>query len=176
MFELELYVKQDNIRFLGKYTGYLYIQCFAGDLSESVNLIDAVYYHPSSFTTATNLNIQNLPTNFKASFICKTRRVAWFEFGADANNQILCGVTGSSGTQMGMYVKQNGSYVASDYQNVLSANTDVEFIYSVENGVHTLSDGTHTISFNNSDITARNYSKVHLDSAMYLKELLIVSL
>ena len=165
-----------TVSYLGKYTGYLYIQCSAGDLSENVNLIDAVYYHSSSFTTATNLNIQNLPTNFKASFICKTRRVAWFEFGADANNQIICGVTGSSGTQMGIYVKQNGSYVASDYQNVLSANTDVEFIYSVENGVHTLSDGTHTISFNNSDITARNYSKVHLDSAMYLKELLIIPL
>lgn len=108
--------------------------------------------------------------------ICKTRWTAWFEFGADANNLILCGVTGGSGTQMGIFVKQNGSYVATDYQNVLSANTDVEFVYTVVDGVHTLSDGTHTKSLNNSVISSRNYCQVHLDDATYLKELLIVAL
>lgn len=176
MFELELYIKSENIHFLGKYTGHLYIQCSAGDLSESVNLIDAVYYHSSPFTTPTTLNIPNLPSNFQASFICKTSRVAWFEYGADTNNRIICGVTGANSTQMGLHVTQNGSSVASDYQNVLSANTDVELTYTVIDGVHTITDGTHTVSLTNSIISARNYSKVHLESTMYLKELLIVPL
>ena len=43
MFELELYVKQDNIRFLGKHAGDLYIQANCKSLSETYSIQDYLF-------------------------------------------------------------------------------------------------------------------------------------
>jgi len=175
MFELELYVKQDNIRFLGKHTGQLYIKSSVSDLSDIVNLIDACYYNPNTMTSSTTLSISDIPTNFKVTFKAKSTKTSYLAIGENSNNLFLFGITGANGTATGIYVRENGSYTDVSQDSVLSPNIEYEFEYTYIDGVQTLKVDNHTFTVNNSNITSRNY--VYYDSnGGTLSELLIIPL
>ena len=164
-----------TVSYLGKHTGELYIQCSVSDLSDTVNLIDACYYNPNSMTSSTTLSISDIPTNFKVTFKAKATRTSFLVIGENPNNQLLFGITGSNGTQTGIYVKENGTYTVIEVDSILSTNVEYEFEYTYIDGVQTLKVDNHTFTVNNSNITNRNY--VYYDSSGgRLSELLIIPL
>ena len=145
------------------------------DLSDTVNLIDACYYNPNSMTSSTTLSISDIPTNFKVTFKAKATRTSFLVIGENPNNQLLFGITGSNGTQTGIYVKENGTYTVIEVDSILSTNVEYEFEYTYIDGVQTLKVDNHTFTVNNSNITNRNY--VYYDSSGgRLSELLIIPL
>ena len=135
---------------------------------------DAIYYNPTPFTSWTRLNIPNLPSNFKISFICKTNAFAHIRIGENISNMVIFGVFDDDDIEMGLDLVQGYHTIASDFKSILPANTDVELVYSVDDGIHTLSDGTHTASLD--AYTARNYFEVDVANGNYIKELLIMPL
>ena len=165
-----------TITYEAKGEGDVTIVAESGRLSSGpYDIKDAIYYHPTPLTEEAILNIPNLPSNFKASFICKTDDVATLIIGANFGNGITFGVF-NDGTEMGISIRQDYRIVASDSQIISPTNTDVELTFSVKNGVHTLSDGTYEISLTDSHVTERNYSFINLGSDDYIKELLIMPL
>lgn len=93
--------------------------------------------------------------------------------GQDINNCILLGQISSNGN-IGILIKQNGSYVASEQSNVdvIQRNVETVLEYTLNNGVHTLSANNITLTLNNNIITSRNYIRSFILHNM-IKELKI---
>jgi len=161
--------------YLGKHTGQLYIQCSVSDLSDTVNLIDACYYNLNTITSSTTLSISDIPTNFKATFKAKATTSSFLTIGNDSNNSILFGILGLNGRACGIDVKENGSYIVIETDQILSTNVEYEFEYTYIDGVQTLKVNNHTFTVTNSNITSRNYVYYESNGGT-LSELLIIPL
>ena len=147
-------------------------------LSESFAIKDASYYNANSVSSdTTRTGLTTIPSNFKATYKLNrtTGKIGWVEIGQDSSNAIFFGVDSGNGA-IGIYVRVNGSYET--YQrnggNIVSANSDVLFEYTNNNGVQSLKVGSTTINLTNSTITGRSYLKYNTDSGVStIKELLI---
>lgn len=83
--------------------------------------------------------------------------------GANSNNLLLFGITGSNGTGTGIFIKENGSYTNIDQDTILSSNVEYDFEYTYFDGVQTLKVNNHTFTVTNSNIIGRSY--VYYDGA-----------
>ena len=129
-------------------------------LQETYAIRDAIYYNANNITSATSLNIPNIPTNFKAIFkhTANANQNAWVEVGADSSNALVFGRTGIN-YQLGVLARVNGSYASSQTQNsVFSSNTETEVIYIYDDGVQTVTANNVTLTITNSSVTLRDYS------------------
>lgn len=143
--------------------GDLNIKASVGSLvSEIYSIRDAIYYNANNITSATTLNIPNIPTNFKCLFnhTASASQNAWIEIGSDSSNTLVFGRTGVN-NQLGLLTRVNGSYVANQTQNgVFTTGTETEVEYTYENGLQTIKANGTTLTITNSSITSRTYSAI----------------
>ena len=131
-------------------------------LTKTFVVRDAIYYNANSITSATTLNIPNIPTNFKAVFkhTASASQNAWVEIGSNNNNALVFGRTGVN-YQLGVLTRVNGSYVANQTQNsVFPTDVETEVEYTYDSGVQTIKANGTTLTVTNSSVTSRSYSAI----------------
>lgn len=154
---------------MGNGVGDLNITVRCRSVIEIYEIKDAIKYIQGSVTTGALSNITGIPTNFKCTFKIKQTSTSssfiGITIGTNSNNRILFGKTGSNG-QLGIYVYNNGSSVASAAQNsVYQTNVEAETVYTYEDGVQTITANNVTKTLTNSSVTDRGYNTIEVGNS-----------
>ena len=163
-----------TVSYLGEGVGDLNIKAECRLLTQIFAIEDCCYYNSGTLNSDTTLSIQNMPTNFYASFTThysgSSGRISWLMVGADSNNHIFFGQVG--GTVMGIFKKVSGSNTNISSQSILTSSTDYLQEFTYEDGALTLKCGSTTLtgSYIHTD---RNYVVAHIESNNVMKGLKI---
>ena len=168
MFELELYVKQDNIRFLGKHAGDLYIQVNCMLLTETYGILDAKMY--ADGTVINNWSTSGSGSiNYNSDYSMSDGDIAYFKLSNLPSTYVIGLVDGSSYFQLQRASNSNIARIyvdgvsSVDYTHSFSANDIIKFerVSSTQQKVYINDVLIHTASnhsFNNPKPMIRKYN------------------
>ena len=142
MFVWAVYVKSNNIRYLGKGTGDLYIKGICGVIFTEIYVQDCIKYW-DTLPNADTIVDYNLPSEFKIEFTIYSPNVAQNPSAA------FLRFNSSNGVWVGKGSNYNGNIYFVGTTTVFStinSNTEYNYVLTYENGVATLTDGTNTKS------------------------------
>jgi len=139
-------------------------------LQKTFVIQDCVYSDTTTYSSTVTKNIA-LPSNFSISFIINTKGNVSNSSGylnLTNNTTQYIGKTGSTDTQINLYADGDHKLPKNSF------NTDIEYVYTCNNGVQTLTDGTNTVTVNKTNPTV--LSSVVASSNTQIKNLKIKAL
>ena len=143
---------QVTIPYYSEGVGDVEIYAKIGDLvTETIDIEDYWKYDSNTYNTQNNSILQSLPSNFECSFIMRSNGASSLNTAVlvttTNGSEFYIGKTGSSSTFGTLYPTSSTSQAKNLPNNTIPNNTDVEFIWKYENGMHTLSDKNgHSVS------------------------------